>query len=110
MGKIAGSLPLRRSVRINIGCPVRISGKLSNNAAFAEDTRVVTISKYGAKMKTRLPLKVGMHVKIQPLQAENVGAFKVVWVGREGTSWAGEVGVEYAGKALNLLGVSFPSC
>ena len=109
MGRTASSLPLRRSVRINIGCPVRISGKLANNAPFTEDTRVLTISKYGAKMKTRLPLKVGMHVKIQPLQAKNVGVFKVVWVGREGTPWAGEVGVEYAGKPLNLLGVSFPS-
>ena len=109
MGRTNGSLPLRRSVRVNIGCPVRISGKLANNAPFAEDTRVVTISKYGAKMKTRLPLKVGMHVKIQPLTGKNTGVFKVVWVGREGTPRAGEVGVEYAGKALNLLGVSFPS-
>jgi hypothetical protein len=109
MGKTTSSLPLRRSPRINIGCPVRISGKLANDAPFVEDTRVVTISKYGAKMKTRLPLKVGMHLKIRPLQTKTAGVFKVVWIGREGTPRAGEVGVEYAGKALDLLGVSFPS-
>jgi len=108
MPKIGGSNNLRRSARINVGCPVAISGKLSNNIPFKEQARVVTISKHGAKMLTRLPLKVGMHLKIQPLFGKTVGVFKVVWVGREGTPRAGEVGVEYAGKIFNLLGVSFP--
>jgi hypothetical protein len=108
MPKVGGSSNLRRSARINVGCPVAISGKLPNNIPFKEQARVVTVSKYGAKMLTRLPLKVGMHLKIQPLLGKSVGVFKVVWVGREGTPRAGEVGVEYAGKILNLLGVNFP--
>jgi hypothetical protein len=108
MAKTIGSLPLRRSARVNIGCPVTISGVLANNLPFAEETKVVTISKHGARLKTHLPLRVGMHVKIQPLNGSNVGFFKVVWVGRAGTPRAGEVGVEYAGKVSNLLGVNFP--
>ncbi len=108
MAKTTGSLPLRRSSRVNIGCPVMISGKLTDNIPFSEETRVVTVSKYGAKLKTHLPLRIGMQVKIQPVKTRTSGLFKVVWVGREGTPRAGEVGVEYAGKANNLLGVSFP--
>jgi hypothetical protein len=108
MVKTTGSLPLRRSTRVNIGCPVLVSGMLGNNLPFAEETRVVTISKHGAKLRTRLPLKVGMQLKIQPLNGSTVGFFKVVWVGREGTARAGEVGVECPGTVASVLGVNFP--
>jgi len=109
MAKIGGPKTTRRSTRIHIGCPVAISGKLLNNIPFKEEARVVTVSRYGAKLLTRLPLKIGMNVKIQPLLGKTAGVFKVVWVGREGTPRAGEVGVEYVGKVLDLLGVIFPS-
>ncbi|HMD84243.1 MAG TPA: hypothetical protein VKO18_06030 [Terriglobia bacterium] len=108
MAKTTSSLPVRRSARVNIACPVRISGLLANNVPFAEETRIVTLSKYGAKLKTRFPLKVGMQVKVQPLQGKNSGVFKVVWVGREGSLRAGEVGVEYARETANILGINFP--
>ena len=109
MGKTASSLPVRRSGRVNIGCPVKISGTLSDNQPFAEDTQIITISKFGAKLKTRLPLHVGMQVKVQPRHSRTkFGYFTVVWVGREGTPRAGEVGVEYSQEVTSLLGVSFP--
>ncbi len=108
MGKTTSSLPVRRSGRVNIGCPVKISGILANNQPFAEDTQIITISKFGAKVKTRLPLHVGMHVKVQPRHGHKSGVFKVVWIGREGTPRAGEVGVEYSQEVTSLLGVSFP--
>jgi len=108
MGKTASSLPVRRSARVNIGCPVKISGTLANHVAFAEEARIVTLSKFGAKLKTRLPLRVGMKVKVEPLQGSTSGVFKVVWVGREGTVRAGEVGVEYAEDVATILGINFP--
>jgi len=79
-----------------------------NHVPFAENAQVVTVSKFGAKMKTRIPLKVGMHVKVEPLLGKKSGVFKVVWVGREGTPRAGEVGVEYAKEVSNTLGINFP--
>ena len=108
MGKTMGSLPTRRSGRVHIGCPVWISGTLPNQEPFAENARIVTLSKFGAKLKTRLPLKVGMQIKVQPIQGEKAGVFKVVWVGREGTPRAGEVGVEYAKETADILGINFP--
>src|ERR1022692_3793264 len=82
MAKTTSSLPPRRSSRVNIGCPVTISGVLTDHAPFAEDTRIVTVSKYGAKLKTRIPLQVGMQVKVKPLGGTKSGVFKVVWLGR----------------------------
>jgi hypothetical protein len=87
---------------------VRISGKLANNMPFAEDAQVVTVSLHGAKLKTRIPLQVGMQIKLEPLRGKNSGIFKVVWIGREGTPRAGEVGVECTGKTAAILGINFP--
>ena len=108
MAKTASSGPLRRSTRVNIGCPVRISGTLANRGPFEEDAQIVTVSKYGAKVKTHLPLKVGMQLKIAPVLGKDSGVFKVVWVGREGTPRAGEVGVEYTREIAGILGINFP--
>jgi len=108
MGKAASSLPIRRSARVNLGCPVTISGMLANRVPFTEDARIVTLSKFGAKLKTKIPLQVGMQVKVQPLRGEKSGIFKVVWVGREGTPRAGEVGVEYTEEITSILGITFP--
>ncbi len=109
MAKTSSSLPIRRSTRVNIGCPVRISGVLADHEPFAEETQIVTLSKYGAKLKTRLPLRVGMQLKVKPLHGNTSGVFKVVWVGREGTPRAGEVGVEYNREIAGILGINFPT-
>jgi hypothetical protein len=108
MGKTNKSLPYRRSTRVNIGCAVRLTGMLNSHSPFAEDAQIVTLSKFGAKIKTGLPLKVGMQVKVQPLRGEKSGVFRVVWVGRKGTPRAGEVGVEYAQEVGDILGINFP--
>ncbi|HXW13440.1 MAG TPA: hypothetical protein VEN79_02935 [Terriglobia bacterium] len=108
MVKSTSSSPLRRSMRVNIGCPVRISGTLANHMPFAEDAQIVTVSKYGAKLKTHLPLRVGLQLKVAPLRGKNSGVFKVVWVGREDTPRAGEVGLEYAREVGSILGINFP--
>jgi hypothetical protein len=81
---------------------------LANQVPFAEDARIVTLSKFGAKLKTRIPLQVGMQIKVQPQHGEKSGIFKVVWVGREGTPRAGEVGVEYTREIAGVLGINFP--
>ncbi len=107
MPKPSAGQPLRRSARLFLSVPVNISGKFLDGKTFQEDTQIVTVSKYGAKVKTQLALKVGMQVKVQPKQRKESAVFRVVWVGREGTPRAGEVGLEYV-QVSNLLGVNFP--
>ena len=105
--KPAGS-PIRRSARVNIRIPVRISGTLPDGKSFTEDTIVLTVSKFGAKIKTTQPLTVGSQVKLQPRGRRDSGLFRVVWAGRAGSPREGEVGIEYV-KVSNLLGVAFPA-
>lgn len=105
--KAASPPPLRRSSRVNVRIPVRLSGTLSDGKPFTEETFVVSISKFGAKVKTRHPLQVGIRVKVQPHRRREAGLFKVVWTGRPGTPREGEAGVEYV-EVSNLLGIAFP--
>jgi PilZ domain len=105
--KPTGPPPLRRSARVQVRVPVVISGTFPDGSPFREKGQVVTVSKYGARLKTGLPLKVGSEVKIQPPKKSQPGIFRVVWVGREGTPRTGEIGIEYL-QVSNLLGITFP--
>lgn len=107
MAKPSGTAFLRRSARINIRVPVTVSGALPDGKAFTEETYILTVSKYGARMKTQHPLKVGAEVSVKPLQGRESARFRVVWTGREGTPRQGEVGIEYV-QVSNLLGITFP--
>jgi hypothetical protein len=105
--KPAGADSLRRSARVQVRVPVTISGKFPDGVQFREQGQIVTISKYGAKLKTELPLKEGAEIKIQPKKGSQAGLFRVVWTGREGTPRAGEIGIEYL-RVSSLLGITFP--
>jgi hypothetical protein len=107
MVKAASPPPLRRSSRVNVRIPVTLSGTLPGGKAFGEETFIVSISKFGAKVKTAQPLEVGMRVKVQPHRPAEAGLFKVVWMGRPGTPREGEAGIEYV-EVSNFLGVAFP--
>jgi PilZ domain-containing protein len=102
----AKALPLRRSSRIQIRIPVLISGTLADGKRFVKEAHVLTVSKFGARIKADIRLEVGAEVRVETKQ--QAGAlFRVVWLGHEGTPREGEIGVEYV-KMSNLLGISFP--
>jgi hypothetical protein len=98
---------LRRSARVNVRIPVKLSGTLPGGKIFTEETFIITVSKYGAKLKSQQPLEVGMEVRVQPHLRRQSGLFKVVWTGRPGSPREGEVGIEYV-HVSNLLGLAFP--
>jgi len=107
MAKPNDSAPLRRSSRVHIQIPVVLSGTLPGGEPFDEETYVLSVSKFGAKLRTQLPLQRGMQVSVRPRNRSQTALFHVVWMGQEGSARAGEVGIEYI-EVSNLLGISFP--
>jgi hypothetical protein len=101
------SVSIRRSARVNIRIPVIISGVSPDNQPFQEETFAITLSKFGAKIRTALPLKEGQQLKLRPKGRKDSAIFRVAWIGRPSTPREGEVGIEYL-KVSNLLGVAFP--
>ena len=107
MPKSNQSAPLRRSSRVHIQVPVSISGTWPGGEPFNEEAYLLTVSKFGAKLKTPLPLRQGMQVKVIPRNRRGSALFRVVWTAQEGSPRTGEVGIEYV-EVSNLLGISFP--
>ncbi|HVA00992.1 MAG TPA: PilZ domain-containing protein [Terriglobia bacterium] len=99
--------PLRRSTRVRVRIPVIITGVLPDGTAFTEETYVLSVSRFGAKLKTGYSLQPGMEIRLRSKARPEDALFHVVWAGQEGTFRTGEVGVQYV-KVSNFLGVAFP--
>jgi len=98
---------MRRSSRVHLQIPVTISGTWPDGRPFNEETYLLVISKFGARLKTLLPLQPGMQVEVKPRVGSESALFRVVWAGEAGTPRAGEVGMEYV-QVTNFLGINFP--
>jgi hypothetical protein len=107
MSKDQEPVPLRRSSRLHLHIPVTVSGIFPDGRPFTEETYLTNVGKYGASLKTQLPLQRGMEIRVRPKNRRDVGLFRVVWLGEEGSTRADEVGIEYV-EVSNFLGISFP--
>ncbi len=92
---------------MQVRIPVTIVGTLPEGKPFAEETYILTVSKFGARIKTKARLEKGMQVTVSPKLRKDSAPFRVVWTGRPGTLREGEAGIEYV-QVSNLLGISFP--
>lgn len=101
------STPLRRSPRLHLQIPVSISGTFPDGRPFNDEAYLLDISKFGAKLKTQLALRLGVQIKVLSKKSSESALFRVVWTGEAGTPRAGEVGIEYVAVS-NFLGINFP--
>jgi hypothetical protein len=96
---------MRRSTRVQVRIPVSVTGTLPGGEPFTEQTYVLAVSKFGARLQCSYPLTPGMEVRVKPRAGNSDALFQVVWSG--GKIDSGEVGIQYV-KAANLFGVAFP--
>jgi hypothetical protein len=97
---------MRRSTRIQVRIPVIVTGTLPSGESFTEETYVLTVSKFGARLLCSHPLTPGMEIRVRPKAGNEDALFHVVWTGG-GSGNSGEVGIQYV-KATNLFGIAFP--
>ncbi len=84
-----------------------ISGTDVNRVQFAEETETITISKFGAAVRSAYQLKLGEEVSLRTKDHDRAGQFVVVWRGKEGTLQDGLIGMEWLEPRL-FWGVDFP--
>jgi hypothetical protein len=97
---------MRRSTRVQVRIPVIVTGTLPGGESFTEETHVLTVSKFGARLKCSHPLSPGTEIRVRPKASNEDALFHVVWAGG-GSGNSGEVGIQYV-KATNLFGIAFP--
>jgi hypothetical protein len=97
---------MRRSTRVQVRIPVIVTGTLPSGESFSEQTYVLTVSKFGARLKCSYPLTPGMEIRVKPKAGNEDALFQIVWAGGR-TGNPGEVGIQYV-RVSNLFGIAFP--
>jgi PilZ domain len=98
---------MRRSTRVQVRIPVDVTGTLPNGKPFTEQTHVLTVSKFGARLRSSYPLSPGMEIRVKPKAGTADALFQVVWTKGSGKNEWGEAGIQYV-NVTNLFGVAFP--
>jgi hypothetical protein len=102
----AGAPPVRKSARVSVSVPVRVSGVRGAGPAFEEEARIVTLSKHGACLVAEHTVDVGMKLTVET-RAGRAFRSSVVWVGTAASRSEGQVGLRCRGLAQSL-GFQFP--
>lgn len=96
----------RRSQRILLSVPVRVSGKHANGTPFVELTNTLIVSAHGALLHLREGVRVGQSLNLQNVTTGEELACVVIDV-NTGTNGP-EIGVEFAEANARFWRVSFP--
>jgi hypothetical protein len=97
----------RRSDRIAMSIPIRVTGKDEWGTDFMAETRTVTLSRHGATIILKQSLKPDQDLKITLVRRSKAADFRVV--GRIGGESDGFVyGVAQLNPDMDLWGIGFP--
>jgi len=97
----------RRSQRVLLSVPLRVSGKRMNGSAFVEHTSTLIVSAHGALIQLREAVHIGQPLSLRNATTGEEEQCTVIDV-NEGPNGAPEVGVEFADANPRFWRVSFP--
>ncbi len=100
-------MPQRRSDRVYLQVPIRVSGRDASDVPFAEETVTVNINSYGACITLAQSLAPGQIVRIQNLGNKLEREFRVVGLVRKVFGERAEWGVELMDGSPGFWAVEF---
>ncbi len=98
----------RRSDRLMITIPLRISGVDANNQRFSEETRTVTINRHGARVPASRPLACGRVLHVLNLVSHDEADFRVIGPLTPISEKGGEWGMATVHPGENIWAIQFP--
>lgn len=97
----------RRSQRILLSVPLRVSGKRLNGTPFVEHTKTLIVSAHGALVQLQEPVREGQPLNVRNVVTGEEVVCKVVDL-NPGASGLAEIGVEFSQANAQFWRVSFP--
>lgn len=97
----------RRSQRILLAVPLRVSGKQANGTPFVELTNTLIVSAHGALLHLREPVREGQALSLRNVTTGEEVPCVVIDV-NSGTDGTPEIGVQFAEANPRFWRVSFP--
>jgi hypothetical protein len=97
----------RRSQRILLSVPLRVSGKRTDGTPFVEHTTTQIVNAHGALLQLKEPVRDGQMLSIRNVTTGEEMPCKVVELS-PGAKGVAEIGVEFAEPNSHFWRVSFP--
>jgi hypothetical protein len=97
----------RRSQRILLAVPVRVTGKRANGTPFVEHTKTLIVNAHGALLQLQEPVREGQALSVRNVTTGEEAPCKVVDLS-PGPNAVSEIGVEFAQPNSHFWRVSFP--
>jgi hypothetical protein len=97
---------IRRSGRISLEIPIRVSGTDKAGWPFTEETRTLVLSQYGARIFLAHPVHVEQQVVVRHLKKEKEATARVAW--QRGIMTGGHhCGIEFLDPDANFWEIDF---
>jgi hypothetical protein len=97
----------RRSQRILLAVPVRVSGKGAKGTPFVEHTKTLIVNAHGALLQLEEPVREGQVLSVRNVTTGEEALCRVVDLSPD-THGVAEIGVEFAEPNPHFWRVSFP--
>ncbi len=97
----------RRSQRILLSVPLRVSGKRVNGTLFVEHTKTLIVNAHGALLQLQEPVREGQKLSVRHVTTGEEIPCTVVDLS-PGANGVAEVGVQFAQANPHFWRVSFP--
>jgi PilZ domain len=97
----------RRSMRVLLSVPIRVTGKTAANEDFEEQTRTLVVNAHGALISLQAPVAPNQRVTIANKATNQCRECRVVHVGTQAAGKI-QVGIEFVQPSASFWQIDFP--
>jgi len=97
----------RRSLRLWMSIPVRVSSKDADGKDFSEDTETIVVNAHGGLFCLHQSVKISAHIVLTNLVTKEEQVCRVVTLG-DSSDKGTRVGIEFLSPSPGFWGVEFP--
>jgi PilZ domain len=97
----------RRSMRVLLSVPIRVTGKTAAKEDFEEQTRTLVVNAHGALISLQAPVAANQHLTVQHKATNESRECRVVHVGTQAAGKI-QVGIEFVKPSGSFWQIDFP--
>lgn len=97
----------RRSMRVLLSVPIRVTGKTMSNEDFEEQTRTLVVNAHGALISLQAPVGANQQISVENKATNQSRQCRVVHIGTQAAGKI-QVGIEFVKPSGSFWQIDFP--
>lgn len=97
----------RRSMRVLLSVPIRVTGKTMSNEDFEEQTRTLVVNAHGALISLQAPVAANQQISVENKATNQSRQCRVVHIGTQAAGKI-QVGIEFVKPSGSFWQIDFP--